>query len=102
MTQNDAWFLGLLALAYLYLDSTPAPRPMSDNDFVPGPVPTDDEPVEVERLLPVHLVERDACPRNHLHVVAVRPDGAMWCRGCDEAFYPQVVVWQSLAPVAAA
>ena len=101
MTQNDAWFVGLLALAYLYLDSTPAPRQMSDNEFIPGPVPTD-EPVDFSRLLPVHVADRDVCPRNHLHPVAVRADGAMWCRGCDEAFYPEVVLWESLTQVVAA
>ena len=101
MTQNDAWFVGLLALAYLYLDTPPAPGPMSDNEFIPGPVPID-ESVEFSRLLPVPVVERDVCPRNHRHPVAVRPDGAMWCRGCDEAFYPELVLWESLTPVAVA
>ena len=52
--------------------------------------------------LPVKRVPRDVCPRNPLHAVAHRADGAMWCRGCDEAFYPQVTIWDAITTVVAA
>src|SRR5687768_17603373 len=110
MNQKDGLFLGLLALAYLYVDATSTPRPMSDDVCSPVPTPSEDEPREASRLLPVPLVRalpvklvpRDVCPRNPLHAVALRADGAMWCRGCDEAFYPQVTIWDSIMAVAAA
>lgn len=92
MSQRDAWFLGLLALAYLYVDSSPASRTMSDEELpAPTPSPPADAPsaiVPARRFLPVRVVPRAACPRDQLHAVAHRADGAIWCRGCDEAFYP--------------
>ena len=111
MNQKDGLFLGLLALAYLYLDATSTPRPMSEDVRSPVPSPSEDEPrdgpsrllpVPLVRALPVKSVPRDQCPRNPLHPVALRPDGAMWCRGCDEAFYPQVTIWDSIMTVVAA
>jgi hypothetical protein len=101
MSQKDGWFLGLLALAYLYVDSSPAPRAMSDDAFTPAP-PSSEEAVPVgSRLLPVRVIPGDVCPRNAQHTVALRPDGAMWCRGCDEAFYPHATIWPTLTSAAA-
>ena len=109
MNSKDGLFLGLLALAYLYVDATSTPRPMSDDPRTPAPSPSEEPvdssrllPVPVPRALPVKLVPRDVCPRNQLHAVALRPDGAMWCRGCDEAFYPQVTIWDSIMTIVAA
>jgi hypothetical protein len=110
MSQKDGWFLGLLALAYLYIDATSRRRPMRDDARIPASSRADDElrdpsrflPVPVVRSLPVKVTPRDVCPRNHLHPVALRPDGAMWCRGCDEAFYPQVTIWDAITSAAAA
>ena len=109
MNPKDGLFLGLLALAYLYVDATSTPRPMSDDARIPAPSPSEEPadrsrllPVPLARALPVKLVPRDVCPRNQLHAVALRPDGAMWCRGCDEAFYPQVTIWDAVMSAAAA
>jgi hypothetical protein len=109
MNQKDTWFLGLLALAYLYLDSLSTPPQMSDDAPPPASLPADESldpsrllPVPVARALPAKVVPRDVCPRNQLHAVALRADGAMWCRGCDEAFYPQGAIWEVLMSVAAA
>src|SRR5688500_10542342 len=108
MNQKDGLFLGLLALAYLYVDATSTPRPMSDDVRTPPSSPSE-EPADRSRLLPVPLVRalpvksvaRDGCPRNPSHAVALRADGAMWCRGCDEAFYPQVTICDSITTVVA-
>lgn len=95
MNRKDAWFLGLLALAYLYVDATPAPRAMSDD------LPERRAERAPSRLLPVRVVPRAVCPRDQLHPVAHRADGAIWCRGCDEAFYPQGTIWKAIMhPVA--
>ena len=110
MNQKDGLFLGLLALAYLYVDATSTPRAMSDDVRTPASSPSEEEPrhrsrlppVPLVRALPVKLVPRHVCPRNQLHAVALRPDGAMWCRDCDEAFYPQVTIWDSIMTVVAA
>ena len=109
MNQKDGLFLGLLALAYLYVDATSTPRPMSDDVGTPPSSPSEEPadhsrllPVPLVRALPVKRVERDVCPRNPSHAVALRADGAMWCRGCDEAFYPQVTIWDSIMTVVAA
>ena len=110
MNQKDTWFLGLLALAFLYIDTITAPRSMSDENRTPASSRADDGssersrllPVPVVRALPVKVVPRDVCPRNAGHAVAVRGDGAMWCRGCDEAFYPQVTIWDAVMSAAAA
>ena len=109
MNQKDTWFLSLLALAFLYLDSLATPGAMSDDARTPAPSPSDEEPGDQSRLLPVpvarslpaRVVPRDVCPRNQLHAVALRADGAMWCRGCDEAFYPRVAIWDSIMTAAA-
>lgn len=79
MNHRDLWFVGLLALAYLYLDAgTPqgrssAPRlaPPSDPEGLTGP---------------------DGCPRDLSHPVRRRGDGAKWCLSCDEAFYPLAII----------
>ncbi len=96
MNPRDTWLIGLLALAYLYLDSTVTPRPMSDSAFRPGPPPGNDESGDRSRLLPARVAARDVCPRNQGHRVSLRGDGAMWCRDCDEAFYPQGMIWESI------
>jgi len=109
MNQKDTWFLALLALGFLYLDALAAPGEMSDDTPTPAPLPAEDEPrdrsrllpVPVTRALPAKVVPRDVCPRNQLHPVALRADGAMWCRGCDEAFYPQVTIWNAIMTAAA-
>ena len=109
MKQKDTWFLGLLALAFLYLDALAANGAMRDDARTPAPSPSDDEsadrsrllPVPVARALPAPVAERDVCPRNRVHPVALRADGAMWCRGCDEAFYPQVAIWNAIMTAAA-
>ena len=72
---------------------------MSDEDLFPGPTPTDDQAVDSSRLLPVRVTRSNACPRHEDHSVSVRSDGAIWCRGCDEAFYPADVIWASLVGV---
>ena len=100
MSQKDGWFVGLLAMIFLYLDSSFASRPTSNNARqLPS---ADGDSTGNSRLLPVRVIPRGVCPRNHLHPVTLRGDGAMWCRGCDEAFYPQAVVWGSLATRVAA
>lgn len=80
MNSKDLCFLGLLALAYLYLDSGPAGeqpvRRLSVADDA-GSAPGD----------PV-------CPRDAAHPVSHRGDGALWCRGCDEGFFPVVPGWE--------
>lgn len=110
MNQKDGWFVGLLALAFLYLDPDPTSRTMSDDAPTDSAPPAGDDPadrsrllpVQVARALPVRVDARDVCPRNELHSVALRADGAMWCRGCDEAFYPQVTIWNAIMSAAAA
>lgn len=110
MNQKDPWILGLLVLAYLCLDSISPPRSMTDDAQTPAPRPADEDsldssrllPVPVARALPVKVTPSDVCPRNPLHRVALRADGAMWCRGCDEAFYPQFAIWNSVGGAVAA
>jgi hypothetical protein len=108
MTEKDGWFLGLLAVAFLVLEAA-STTPMSDDARTPSPAPGEDPadrsrllPVPVSRALPVRVIPRDVCPRNPLHAVALRADGAMWCRGCDEAFYPQAAIWTSVMSAVAA
>lgn len=87
MNRRDIWLVGLLALAYIYLDSatptsrrTAAPaswaRPPADEDGAIDSVAFDDP---------------DACPRDLSHPVSLRADGAKWCLTCDEGFYPAVM-----------
>ena len=109
MNEKDGWFVGLLALAFLYLDAATTPRTMSDDARTPSSSPADESsdrsrllPVPVARALPVKLAARDVCPRNELQSVSLRADGAMWCRGCDEAFYPEVTIWNAIMNAAAA
>lgn len=85
MSQKDVYFLGLLALAYVYLDR-------SGSRTLP-PSPRRSLPVPVRRLLPVPVHPRPGCPKVSAHPVALRPDGAVWCRGCDQAFFPRVPEW---------
>ena len=100
MSQKDGWFVGLLAMIYLYLDSSFAPRPVTEE--ARHVTPAERNSVGSSRFLPVRAIPRGVCPRNHLHPVTLRGDGAMWCRGCDEAFYPQAAIWGSLATRVAA
>jgi hypothetical protein len=82
---------------------------MTDDARVPAPSPSEGEPRDPSRLLPVpvtralpaRVVRREVCPRDPLHPVALRADGAMWCRGCDEAFYPQAAIWSAIMTAAA-
>lgn len=93
MDHKDLCFLGLIALAYVYLEArleesleapAPAPAPLrpelaatpatatgADLFFGVSPAPVD-----------------PGCPRFADHPISRRADGAIWCRGCDEAFYP--------------
>jgi len=73
---------------------------MSDDDLYPDPVPLLAAAVGGSRLLPVPVRHRDTCPRDHRHAVALRTDGALWCRGCDEAFYPQALIWSLITGAA--
>jgi hypothetical protein len=84
MNHRDVWFVGLLALAYLYLDAAaPAARRTSGVLAQPlRPLP-DEIPVE-----PFGFPAIDGCPRDDSHPVSRRDDGAKWCLRCDEAFYP--------------
>jgi len=78
MNPRDVWFVGLLALAYLYFDSTASGRRASAGARVtPLPVP----PQRSYGPAPI-------CPRDEGHPVSLRRDGVKWCLACDEAFYP--------------
>ena len=89
MNHRDVWFVGLLALAYLYLDAAvPALRrgslarqprfePLREADKA-------EEPVAFDVV--------DACPRDLSHAILMRGDGAKWCLSCDEAFFPAALV----------
>ncbi|HET8656179.1 MAG TPA: hypothetical protein VFL93_11735 [Longimicrobiaceae bacterium] len=96
MSRNDLWFMGLFALAYLYLDSAPAALPAGESEPAPR------RPLA---LLPPPrpiVVPRGACPRDLTHRVSLRADGAMWCLACDEAFYPHDAVLGEMMGLAAA
>jgi hypothetical protein len=84
MNHRDVWFVGLLALAYLYLD---AAAPAARRSFAALPQPplplSDDAAVD-----PSGFPAVDGCPRDDSHPVSRREDGAKWCLSCDEAFYP--------------
>ena len=76
MNSKDLCLLGLLALAYLYLDprsdAAGAGQPLA---LVGGSARRAADPV---------------CPRQAGHPVSRRADGALWCRACDEGFFPRV------------
>lgn len=96
---KDSLFLGLFALAYLYLDARPASALPSAEADAADAAEAEELPQQVRapsRLLPVRFPARAACPRNHVHAVSLRSDGAIWCLGCDEGFYPQVTIWDSI------
>lgn len=84
MNHREVWFVGLLALAYLYLDV--AAPPARREQLAPRPPlpPIDEEPAEE----PFTLELVDGCPRDATHPISRRDDGAKWCLSCDEAFYP--------------
>lgn len=84
MNHRDVWFVGLLALAYLYLDAA-APAGRRDT-MASGPIfsPRTRHPARDD--LGYSFME--ACPRDISHTVSLRADGAKWCLACDEAFYP--------------
>jgi hypothetical protein len=98
MRPKDVWFLGLAALVILSLASPPTDRAMSEDDLSLRPLPPEADPSRSgeasRRLLPARVVPRAVCPRDALHPVTHRADGAIWCRGCDEAFYPQLAIWK--------
>ncbi|HEX6927235.1 MAG TPA: hypothetical protein VF167_17555 [Longimicrobiaceae bacterium] len=84
MNHRDVWFVGLLALAYLYLDAASlAPRREAlarGRAFLPPPE---------EAPEPSGFALSETCPRDLTHPVKLRPaDGAKWCLVCDEGFYP--------------
>lgn len=84
MNHRDVWFVGLLALAYLYVDAS-APPTRRDAPARQRPLPPEAEnPVEEPRAWPAV----ESCPRDLSHVISLRGDGAKWCLACDEAFYP--------------
>lgn len=90
MNHRDVWFVGLLALAYLYLDSpAPAARWSAPHRHRPGPLPPREDPSCDTGREASGLAE--LCPRDLGHVVSVRGDGAKWCHSCDEAFYPAAI-----------
>lgn len=67
MNDRDLCFLGLLALACRLSESTEEQR----------------EPPAAH------------CPRDPAHAAVVRADGALWCRACDQAFYPTAEEWDA-------
>ena len=79
MNQRDVWFVGLLALAYLYLDAA-APTARRQ-----GAEPTASDAPQTGDAA-------DACPRDGSHSISLRDDGAMWCLACDEGFFPAGLV----------
>jgi hypothetical protein len=83
MNHRDLWFVGLLALAYLYLDGTGSAAP-SEAQVRSEPLP----PFEDDSTEEPFALAADACPRDFAHPISLRADGAMWCLTCDEGFYP--------------
>lgn len=87
MNHRDVWFVGLLTLAYLYLDAA-APggrrqgvaRDAADDLQAGNPVDT------------TGPFASDSCPRDGSHNISLRDDGAMWCLACDEGFFPAGLV----------
>ena len=93
MSRNDVWFLGLFAVAYLYLDRRPAEQP--EAELTPDAAPR-------RSMALVKAAPNAACPRDLDHPINLRSDGALWCHSCDEAFYPHVALWESVLRVPAA
>lgn len=88
MNQKDIYILGLLALAYAYLDRSGA-RTLA-------PVRIRSLPAPGRRPLPAPVQPRAGCPKVGSHPVALRPDGAVWCRACDQGFFPRVAEWDRI------
>lgn len=88
MNQKDLYFLGLLALAYAYLDRSGA-RTLApaSRRALPGPI---------RRGLPAPLHVRPECPKVASHPVALRSDGAVCCRACDQGFFPGAPEWDRI------
>lgn len=97
MNQKDLCFLGLLALAYLYLDATSEQAVPTDRRLAGGDEPASVSPAGgTARVRYAALVALEpTCPRDAEHLVSHRKDGAMWCRGCDRAYYPSVAEWSA-------
>jgi hypothetical protein len=89
MNHRDIWFVGLLALAYLYLDAAGPALRRGALTRQPQLEPVQDGADE-EDAVSFEMV--DACPRDFSHAVSLRGDGAKWCLSCDEAFYPAALV----------
>ena len=95
MNHKDLCFLGLIALAYVYLDArieeTRAPQPAQPpQPPQPARLPYGGIPgTSIVLRSARSLVPREpGCPRDQAHRITRRADGAIWCRGCDEAYYP--------------
>ena len=87
MSHRDVWFVGLLALAYLYLDAAaPSARRAGVARDSAGPAPAGDA------ADPFDAFATDSCPRDGSHSISLRADGAMWCLACDEGFFPAGLV----------
>jgi hypothetical protein len=97
MSRKDVWFLGLFAVAYLYLDKLP-PSAAAE----PGRAPLPAAPPQRRSMALVKVTPHAACPRDLGHPINLRADGALWCHSCDEAFYPAVALWESVMRVPAA
>lgn len=76
--------VGVLALLYVCarIDETQSQRRrlMNQRD-------EKDEPPGADMDI-VFISELPECPRCESLDVVVRSDGALWCMGCDEAFFP--------------
>lgn len=93
MNHKDLCFLGLIALAYVYLDaridesleSSGTDRSAARDAVPPAPGPGT---ALVLRPLRALVPVEPGCPRSGEHPIIRRADGAFWCRACDEAYYP--------------
>jgi hypothetical protein len=99
MNRKDLWVMGLLALAYLYLDAQPEAVATAAPVEPARPLPV---LARARTLLPAHVVPRGVCPRNLMHRVSLRGDGALWCHACDEGFFPEGTILRALTGLAAA
>jgi hypothetical protein len=87
MNHRDVWFVGLLALAYLYLDAAaPATRRQGATRAAGGDPRVDDAADAIG------VFATEGCPRDGSHSISLRADGAMWCLACDEGFFPAGLV----------